>query len=214
MLLMEIKYMTFAAEVKAVSEAGGIGKITGYGSVFGVIDSYGDIVERGAFMKSLSEKGAPVMLWQHNQDEPIGVWKIATEDSNGLLLEGEINLKVQRGLEAYELAKQGAFKGLSIGYRAAGETTDTNGVRHLKEVELYEVSLVTFPANRSALISAVKAEEMTERQFEDFLREAGFSRSRAKAIVATGFRSSQALRDAGTAEVVEGLNKTLTILRS
>ena len=211
---MQLKTMTFAAEVKAVSDGEGVGKITGYGSVFGNVDSYGDVVERGAFTRSLKERGLPVMLWQHNQDEPIGVWTKATEDEHGLLLEGEINLKVQRGIEAYELAKQGAFKGLSIGYYTVGSNTDKDGLRHLTDLDLFEVSAVTFPANRAANITGVKAEEMTERQFEDFLREAGFSRSQAKAIVAKGFRASQALRDADAAEVVAGLQKTLNILRS
>jgi uncharacterized protein len=211
---MQLKKMAFAAEVKAVSDGEGVGKITGYGSVFGNVDSYGDVVVRGAFERSLKENGLPAMLWQHNQTEPIGVWTKATEDEHGLLLEGEINLKVQRGVEAYELAKQGAFKGLSIGYRAVGVKLEANGVRQLIDIELYEVSAVTFPANEAASITGVKAEDLTERQIEDVLREAGIGRELAKAIVARGFKSARALRDVEATEVIAGLNQTINILRS
>jgi len=110
---MEKKH--FQAELKAAGEKDGIGIITGYASVFGVVDSYDEVVDAGAFTESLKTRGLPVMLMQHDWRDIAGVWTKASEDDHGLLLEGEINLEVQRAREYYSLIKQGALKGLSIG---------------------------------------------------------------------------------------------------
>lgn len=187
------QFLDFGLEIKAVSvnEDNTIGIFEGYGSIFGNKDSYGDVVEPGAFVESLKSNGMPAMLWQHNTDTPIGVYSQASEDSKGLYLKGEINLKVQAGLEAYELIKQGAVKGLSIGFITEADEIDRNsGVRRLKKVRLMEVSLVTFPANKLAKVTAWKGElPRTEREFDKFLQAAGFSRKDAKTIGACGFKA-------------------------
>jgi len=190
-MTIEKKQISFAAELKAVSDDGNIGKITGYGSVFGVVDSYNEVCDKGCFVNSLTKR-MPAMLWQHDQYSPIGVWTSAKEDQNGLMLEGEINLNVKTGHEAYELLKQGALKGLSIGFRTVDSIYDDANVRHLREVNLMEVSIVTFPANTEASVTSVKNElPDTEREFEKFLRDAGYSRSQAKAITARGFKTQE-----------------------
>ena len=132
------------------------GVFTGYASIFGNLDQHGDIVLPGAFRKSLAERGKRVpLLWQHDTTEPIGVLELV-EDGKGLRVErGEINLETARGREAYALLKQGAIKGLSIGYQVVQDGWQGK-VRQLKELKLLEVSLVTFPANELAGVTAVK----------------------------------------------------------
>ena len=210
---MEIKRLSFAlTEVKAEDDAR---TIEGFASVFNNIDSYSDIVMPGAFTKSISKR-KPVMLWQHNSDQPIGVWDEMEERSKGLYVKGRI-LETAMGNDAYKLVKAGAITGMSIGYSAKKWETDTEKeVRKLTELELYEVSLVTFPANEKALITRVKSDDgalINERQFEDFLRDAGFSRKEAKTIVSDGYRAVLNQRDAGdgklTDQQVEALSADL-----
>lgn len=166
----------------------------GYGSVFGTLDSYADVVAKGAFTRSLRDwkrKGRmPAMLWQHQPDEPVGVWAEMAEDDHGLLVKGKL-LTTGKGPHAYEALKEGALSGLSIGFRTLKSKMDEeSGIRTLTEVELWEVSLVTFPANDPARVSQVKAvAEWTERDFEEHLREAGFSKAAALCVVAKGFRA-------------------------
>ena len=170
-------------QIKAVSDDG---LFSGYGSVFGVIDSYKEIVAQGAFSESL-QKRTPAMLWQHRSSEPIGVYSAIREDQTGLYVEGRLALKTTRGAEAYELLKMGAISGMSIGFKTREDSYDrVTGIRTLKKVDLREVSLVTFPANESARISGVKSIETIESlaDAEAFLREAGgLSRREATALV-------------------------------
>lgn len=170
-------------KIKAVSEDG---LFSGYGSVFGVIDSYKEVVAPGAFAESLGQR-TPAMLWQHRSGEPIGVYSALREDQTGLYVEGKLALKTARGAEAYELLKMGAISGLSIGFVTRDDSYDrVTDVRTLKKVDLWEVSLVTFPANESARISGVKSIETIESlaDAEAFLREAGgLSRREATALV-------------------------------
>jgi HK97 family phage prohead protease len=137
------------------------GAIQGYASVFGVVDSYGDIVERGAFAATIADhraKGRSVpILWSHNIHEPIGLWRTLEEDSKGLWVEGEILTEVQRGREALALVESGALDGLSIGFSVDQAEHDRNGVRRLTQVKLWEVSLVGFPANDDARIERVQS---------------------------------------------------------
>lgn len=184
---MERKFLSL--ELKADVD----GVVEGYGSTFDTLDSYGDRINAGAFAASLTKR-KPKMLWQHRMDELIGVWDEAVEDDKGLRLKGRLALNTTRGKEAYELAKMGAMDGLSIGYRTGDYEMDGNN-RVLKEIDLYEVSFVTIPANASALLTGVKAFE-TERGFEAFLRENGFSRWDAKTITAGGFKAWADRRDA------------------
>ena len=170
-------------QIKAVSDDG---LFSGYGSVFGVIDSYKEVVAPGAFSESLSQR-TPAMLWQHRSSEPIGVYSAIREDQTGLYVEGRLALKTTRGAEAYELLKMGAISGMSIGFKTREDSYDrVTDVRTLKKVDLWEVSLVTFPANESARISGVKSIETIESlaDAEAFLRDAGgLSRREATALV-------------------------------
>lgn len=136
------------------------GTFKGYASVWGDVDSYGDTVKRGAFKKSLKETKVFPMLWSHNIIEPIGVIS-GHEDDTGLAVEGSINQDVQRGREVRSLMKQGAVTGLSIGYQTLLEELDkTTGTRVLKEVKLWEISPVVFPACQSAQVTDVKAGDL------------------------------------------------------
>jgi uncharacterized protein len=166
--------ITCLFEIKSDNSNDGV--ITGYGSVFGNVDSYGDTVAPGAFRKSISDAktGAsqwPAMLLQHGDDTadgqmPIGIWTDMSEDERGLKLKGKLAINTERGADAYALLKmkpRPALDGLSIGYRAkdyelhkAG--TGPNGARRtLKSVDLVEVSLVTFPADSRARVTGVKS---------------------------------------------------------
>jgi HK97 family phage prohead protease len=201
---MDTKRFNVAAEIKAIDDSG---VIEGYGSVFGNLDSYSDIVAPGAFAKSLEEAKAsgrmPALLWQHNPDEPIGVWTEMREDDRGLFVKGKL-AETQRGKEARELIKLGALTGLSIGYTTRTYQVDReNDSRVLTDVQLWEVSPVTFPANSEARITGVKADAISSpKDFERFLRDAGFSRREAKQITAHGFGDSD-LRDAETDATVD-----------
>ena len=144
---------TFKLSVDQFDEQ--LGTFEGYASVFGNIDEQGDIVDKGAFAKTIQENGKVPLIWQHKPQEPIGVSLSLIEDSRGLKIQGQLNLDVVRGREAYSLLKQGAIRGLSIGYDVVKKTAD-NGVRRLKELRLWEISLVTFPANTQAIVVSVK----------------------------------------------------------
>lgn len=143
------------------------GTFEGYASVFGVTDAYGDVIESGSFKKTIREqKGRVPILWQHDSWEPIGVSLELSEDDHGLKAKGQLVLPVRRATEAYELMKAGALKGLSIGYRPVKyliEKENELGVRRrLKEIELWEFSPVTFPANKHATVTNVKSGHLAE----------------------------------------------------
>lgn len=153
----------FSLEIKSFSEE--TGTFTGLASVFGNEDLVGDVVERGAFKRTIEQNPEVPILWQHDAWEPIGKGKVS-ETYDGLLIEGKLALGVQRGREAHELLKEEALRGLSIGY----DTLDFNvqdEVRHLTEVRLWEVSLVTFAANPKAQVLSVKKQQKTVVPFQD-----------------------------------------------
>ena len=149
-------------ETKFVSlealEAAPGGRIAGYASLFGQPDQAGDVVEAGAFAASLARLAAAgrrvKFLWQHDPAQPIGVWTEVREDARGLRVTGEILPGVTRGADAIQLMQAGAIDGLSIGYRTirASPNRETGG-RSLAEIDLWEVSLVTFPLLPSARAS-------------------------------------------------------------
>lgn len=144
------------ARIAATSLAG---LVDGYASLFGVVDDGGDMVVAGAFARSLRKRGAAgvKMLWQHQAAEPIGVWTSIGEDARGLKVEGKLDLSVARAREALSLIRSGAVDGLSIGFRARRATRDkSTGVRRLFELDLWEISIVTFPMLTHARIDAVK----------------------------------------------------------
>lgn len=188
---MEFKSLTL--ELKADPQ----GVVSGYGSVFGGVDAYGDTVMPGAFSKSLTKR-KPKMLWQHDMDEPIGVWDDVREDAKGLFVQGRLAMKTEGGQEAFELLSMGAIDGLSIGFRTIADEVVQGGTRLLKEVDLWEVSFVTIPADQAALVQSVKS-AMTERAFETMLRAQGFSRWDAKIITADGWKAWAEKRDASGA---------------
>ncbi|MEM7520710.1 MAG: HK97 family phage prohead protease [Pseudomonadota bacterium] len=136
---------------------GGV-EISGYASLFGAVDQGGDVVSPGAYggsLKAVKAAGRTIkMLWQHDPLQPIGVWDEVREDAKGLFVKGRILDAVEKGREAAALIAAGAIDGLSIGYRTLKASKNTEGQRLLSELELWEVSLVTFPMLPSARVSA------------------------------------------------------------
>ncbi len=132
--------------------------VSGYASLFGKRDQGGDVVLKGAYAASLAAlRGAGravKMLWQHDPAQPIGVWDEVREDAAGLWVKGRILTEVDKGREAAALLTAGAIDGLSIGYRTVRAERDGKGRRLLSELELWEVSLVTFPMLPEARVSA------------------------------------------------------------
>ena len=191
--------MAFAATLEAKADDSGL--FTGYASTFGNMDRGYDTIMQGAFAKSLMAGRKPKMLWQHEWDQPIGLYKSCMEDEKGLLVEGEINLKTQKGKEAYELLKQGALDAMSIGFRVKDSDITEGGVRMIKEAELWEISLVTFPMNEQALVTGVKSiNELTIREVEhEIKKHFNLSAKQAKIVVSHGFKAvmNDPLRDAG-----------------
>ena len=189
---MGTKTLSRPFELQSISEKG---TFQGYGSVFGVQDWYDDVVMPGAFTRSLAEHKAngtqPLLLWQHDTKEPIGVYNSITEDERGLKVEGQLALKTQRGAEAYELLKMGAFSGLSIGFSTKiFEVDKANGIRKLKDVDLWEISPVSFAANPMAKVESIRSrvdEPTTDpRELERRLRDVlGLTQGQAKRLVAT-----------------------------
>lgn len=186
---MELRYIERPFEVKAVEEDG---TFEGYGSIFGNVDSYKEVVAPGAFAETLTawkESGRlPPVLWQHRAGEPIGPFVDMAEDGVGLRVKGRLLVNdVQRAKEARALMQAKAVNGLSIGFVTREDSYDrVTGIRTLKKVDLWEVSVVTFPANPAAQISSVKSAIDGIKSFaeaEAFLREVG----RLSKADATGF---------------------------
>lgn len=214
---MELKRkLDIAFEVKTVKESG---EFEGYGSVFGVKDSYSDIVVPGAFQKSLEdwqEKGRlPAMLWQHDMAEPLGPYIEMREDSTGLYVKGQLLIDADPlAKRAHAHLKAGSLSGLSIGYTLKDwEWDGDKGAYLLKEIELWEVSLVTFPANDSARISNVKSQfehgaVPRPSELERVLRDVGFSRNQAKAFMADGYGAIQP-RDADPEQALHSLKSLI-----
>jgi HK97 family phage prohead protease len=205
-----IQHKNFSLTLKREPDQDGV--FEGYASVFGVVDQGMDVVERGAFRKSLGARKVK-MLWQHDMSQPIGVWDEIYEDERGLFVRGRLLKEVEKGREAMALLRAGAIDSMSIGYRTVEATMEGDGrVRKLMELDLFEISLVTFPMLPDAKVTNVKSAESihTERDFEKFLRDAGYSRKEAVALTLHGFKALLKQRDAGEeVAVTEGLD-TLT----
>ena len=210
-----------ASEIKAVHENDEeYGVFEGYGSIFNNTDLGNDVVQNGAFLKSLKKTGAKgvKLLYQHKTDMPIGVFDEIEEDKRGLKVKGRLALKTQAGAEAYELMKMGALDGLSIGFRISpsGQSYDAKTKRRMiKEVELMEISLVTFPMNPKAKVRSVKGAEVSIREWENGLRDV-FHLSRSEAKVAAKavhevFTQRDVDEDAELAKAVKSLTRTLEI---
>lgn len=148
---LEHKFARFGDGLSVSDEA----VIEGYASLFGAPDQGGDVVEAGAYRDSLAAGGGKVkMLWQHDPAQPIGIWDEVREDGRGLYVKGRLLESVEKGREALALVRAGAMDGLSIGYRTRRASKDDKGRRLLRELELWEVSLVTFPMLPSARVAA------------------------------------------------------------
>lgn len=144
----------------AMFSLGPEGAFAGYASLFGIADQANDVVMPGAFRETLRERGAGGvrMLWNHDPALPIGVWDEIVEDSRGLHVTGRLDLDVMKARELYALMRSGAVDGLSIGFRTNRARKDAaTGVRRLESVDLWEISLVTFPMLPQARVSLVKA---------------------------------------------------------
>jgi HK97 family phage prohead protease len=213
----EKSFIEVKSEIKAESDDG---VFEGYGSVFNNTDLGNDVIKGGAFKKSLQERGTKgvKLLYQHKSDMPIGVFDEIREDSHGLYVKGRLALKTQAGQEAYELLKMGALDGLSIGFRVNPKEVSYDkrkGQRVIKEVDLMEISLVTFPMNPKATVRQVKGEEISIREWENGMRDAfNLSRSEAK-VAAKAVNQAFTQREVDdNAEMVEAIKQlTLTITK-
>lgn len=185
-----MQMLNVALEIKALGDR----EFEGYGSIFGNVDLGGDVVLPGAFKRSLAKhKSAgtlPQMFWMHRPDQVPGVYSQMSEDSDGLYVKGEL-VDTPLGNEMRTLLQKKAVRGLSIGYRAIDTEYDKDGNRLLKELDLWEVSLVSLAMNPLAKIEAVKSRLSaageyvpTEREFERLLRDAGCSRKLAEVMAA------------------------------
>lgn len=201
--LMELKFSDGTGEDQVDSKEM---KFSGYGAVFGNVDSYGDAIQKGAFRDTLKETKKtgiwPSLLLQHGgwsgtaEDmTPIGIISDMSEDDTGLKMDA-ILADIERGRDAYTLMKMAprpAISGLSIGYipiewKRNDNPSQGEAYRTLTKIKLMEVSLVTFPANTEARVLSVKS-GLNIKVAERALRDAGFSRSESKAILAHGFKS-------------------------
>lgn len=154
---------------------GGDGSFEGYASLFGAEDLGRDMVMPGAFHGSLRKRGARgvKLLYQHDPNEPIGVWTKIAEDANGLFVQGQLLGDVARAREVLSLMRAGAIDGLSIGYHVVKAQADRKtGLRRLMEVDLWEISVVTFPMLPQARISAVKTTRETSASLARAIRVA------------------------------------------
>ena len=195
------------------------GTFKGYASLFGVKDQGGDIVMPGAFDGSLATSRRVRMLRDHDPGKVIGKWTVIRADDRGLYVEGKLFLDTAGGKEAYVLLKEGGLEGLSIGYRSK-RAKRTNAGRELHEVELWEVSVVTFPMLEEASVSDVKSYEdgnfaLFKRMIEEAARDAGFPSTEAKAAAAGAVQGLLGARDAAetnAADVAAMLRQITTSL--
>jgi HK97 family phage prohead protease len=178
------------------------GSFEGYASLFHREDLAGDVVLPGAFADSIRQRGSAgiKLLFQHDANQPIGVWAQLAEDARGLYAHGRLMPEVAKAREVHALMRAGALDGLSIGFRTVkGRRDRQSGVRRLEKVDLWEISVVTFPLLPEARVASMKAgTPRSEREFERWLtRDAGLTRSEARALMGAGFKGLKALRDAG-----------------
>lgn len=184
------------------------GRFEGYASLFNKRDLGGDVVAPGAFRDSLAARGPGGirMLFQHDPNQPIGTWERLFEDARGLYARGRLATEVAKAREVLALMRSGAIDGLSIGFRAEqGRRDPRTGIRRLERIDLWEISVVTFPMQPEARVTSAKSgpfegRSPTEREFERWLtQDAGFTRSEARALMRSGLEGLSSQRDAGGA---------------
>lgn len=198
-------------EIKLADGKSGSGEFEGYASTFGNKDSYGDVIEKGAFADTLKSGRRVLMLDSHNAAAVIGKWKEMKEDGRGLFVRGEFTPNHTRAADVYASMKHGAVNGMSIGFRipkGGSEFDEDTEVRTISRIDLIEVSVVAMPANEMAMVSGVKSTILeqvnqikTIRDAENALREVGFSASAARAFVSRLSRLCR--RDSGEDEYEE-----------
>lgn len=218
-MIMEVKNMFCRFQEVKLSEKekeSGRMEFSGYGAVFGNIDSYGDVIAKGAFAESIAMAKQddtlwPALLMQHGgwgidarSTTPVGAWLDFREDDHGLFAEAEFNPESERAREAYGLLKmkpRPGIRGLSIGYtipdggqEVPKEPLSPKHKRNILKATLWEVSLVTFPANKLAKVQSVKSAP-DKRFIEQILCDAGLSRRQAKAIIADGYNAAFSVCD-------------------
>lgn len=194
------------------------GYVSGYASTFGgEADSYGDVIAPGAFAKSIArhhaQGTAPLMLWSHDETRPIGRWDSFAEDVAGLSVAGQFNVKTDAGRDAREHVLAGDLNGLSIGYRVmpGGAKAGPNGTRILTELDLLEVSIVAFPANRQARVTGVKSFS-SRSELESMLRTILPARA-AKKLMSGGWPALSADDDDEPNPAIERLLATVKAAR-
>lgn len=200
---MTLETKDFKFEVKATSD----NTFEGYASIFGNVDSHKDIVDPGAFKKTLQEGANRVkMLWQHDPWQPIGKPTDMVEDSKGLHVKGKI-APTQLGKDALILMKEGVLDELSIGYNTIKEEWDNEtGIRRIKEVKLWEFSLVTFASNEKATITGVKSGQGIERlifALNEEMKAGQMLSGKNKDLLLKAIESLQALIDASEGKNLE-----------
>ena len=211
-----MKYLNVPMEIKAADDQPG--HFEGYASIFGNVDLGGDIVERGAFKEIVKNRaGKVVVLWQHDSRQPLGTASVK-QDSQGLAFSGDLVLDDPLAARAHAHMKAGSVSGMSIGFDIleGGAKILESGVRRLKALKLWEISVVTFGMNQLAGVESVKTagEITTIREFEEFLRDAGgFSHAQAKQLASGGFKALQKARDeTDSSRAIEQLLKTIQSL--
>lgn len=204
------------------------GVIEGYASVFGGVDSYGDTIEPNAYDNVISEGQKPLMFYQHDRwGVPIGKWEELSVDSKGLKVKGRLNLELKEAQDVFSALKFGSLDGMSIGFRLRDRDYeyDDNDVCHIKNIsELLEISIVNFPADKSARVMGVKAdpedlEELKDiRDCERYLRDLGISKKMAQSIISvikakknsvSDSKDGIKAKDAELSEIQQKLNSIL-----
>ena len=203
--------MTFKVCVKSLFTPLEEGVIEGYASVFGGVDSYGDMIEPTAFDNVLKSGQKPLMFYQHDRwSLPIGVWEELSVDEKGLKVKGRLNLELEEAREVYSALKFGSLNGMSIGFRMKDKDYeyDDEDICHIKNIsELLEISIVNFPADKEARIDNVKSEELDGlhdiRDCEHYLRELGISKKMAQKLISVVKSAKSAVSDSQKTEDVK-----------
>ena len=195
----DMKTKAFNFEIKELSDTG---EIVGYASVTDIVDLSKDIVKNEAFTRTIAQFAAgktPAMFFGHDKNEPIGEWTDMELNEIGLKVKGQIwiNEGIPKAQQAYRMAKSTGPKGLSVGFVPLKESkgmVEGKRVNIIDDLELLEVSIVPFPANQYASIISAKSKisrmndlELTKRNVEKVLRDAGFTNTQAKALIAKGY---------------------------
>jgi len=147
-----VQHKDFQLRIKSIDDAG---SFTGMASVYGNVDLGNDVVDAGAFSRTLSPGKTFPVLWQHKTDEPIGSCKVI-DSRDGLQVSGTLLMSDPTAQKAYRFMREGIIKGMSIGYDTVQSSYDGD-VRHLTELKLWEISIVTFPMNEMAVVSGIKS---------------------------------------------------------